>query len=125
MFTHLGEKFSCFGAFAKLRKATISFAMFVRLSVCLSARLHATTRIPLHGFVSNLISIFRKQVQKIQAPLTSDKKTDTLHEDKIYIYGSFLLIMRHVSDKPVEKIKTHYFMFNNFIFFENRALYEM
>jgi len=86
MFTHLGEKFSCFGAFAKLRKATISFAMFVRLSVCLSARLHATTRIPLHGFVSNLISIFRKQVQKIQAPLTSDKKKRTLYMKTKYTF---------------------------------------
>jgi len=33
MFTHLGEKFSCFGAFAKLPKATISFVKSVRLSV--------------------------------------------------------------------------------------------
>jgi len=33
-------------AFAKLRKATISFAM----SVCLSVRPHGTTRLPLNGF---------------------------------------------------------------------------
>jgi len=37
MFTHVVEKFSCFGAFAKLRKATISFFMYVCLSVCLPA----------------------------------------------------------------------------------------
>ena len=34
------------GAFAKLRKATICFVM----SVCLSVRLHGTTRLQLNGF---------------------------------------------------------------------------
>ena len=39
--------FSCFsGAFAKLRNATITIIM----SVCLSLRKHATTRLLLHGF---------------------------------------------------------------------------
>jgi len=32
--------------------------------------------------------------------------------------------MRNVSDKFVEKIKTH-FMFSNFFFFENLAVYEI
>jgi hypothetical protein len=32
--------------------------------------------------------------------------------------------MRNVSEKPVQNIKTHSFMFNDF-FFENRAVYEM
>jgi hypothetical protein len=36
---------------------------------------------------------------------------------------SILLRMRNVSDKVVQKIKTH-FMFNNF-FSENRAVYEI
>jgi len=39
------------GAFAKLRKATISFVMSVRLSV----RPHGTTRFPLEGFSRNLV----------------------------------------------------------------------
>jgi uncharacterized membrane protein SpoIIM required for sporulation len=34
------------GAFAKFRKATISFVIFVRLSVCP----HGTTLLPLDGF---------------------------------------------------------------------------
>jgi len=42
------------GAFAKLRKATISFAISVCLPVCLSIcpffGPHETTRFPLHGF---------------------------------------------------------------------------
>ena len=42
---------SFLGAFAKLRKATISFVM----SVCLSVRPHGTTRLPLDGFLWNLI----------------------------------------------------------------------
>jgi len=37
-------------AIAKLRKATVSFIMSVRPSVCLSSRLHGTTRLPLDGF---------------------------------------------------------------------------
>ena len=39
------------GAFAKFRRATISFVMFVRLSV----RPHETTRLPLNGFSWNLV----------------------------------------------------------------------
>jgi hypothetical protein len=41
------------GAFAKLRKPTISFVMSVRLSV----RPHGTTRLPLYGVTRNLIRI--------------------------------------------------------------------
>jgi len=37
-------------AFAKLRKATISFVMSLRPSVCLSVCPHGTTRLPLDGF---------------------------------------------------------------------------
>ena len=50
--------------------------------------------------------------------------TGTLHEDPytfLIISRLFLLVIRNVSDKFVEKIKTH--MSNNF-FFENRAVYE-
>jgi hypothetical protein len=38
----------------------------------------------------------------------------------------FLLRMRNVSDKILEKIKTHlYFMFNKIFFSENRVVYEI
>ena len=40
----------CFGAFAKLRKATIRFAMSVRPSICS----HGTTRLPLDGVSWNV-----------------------------------------------------------------------
>jgi len=47
------RKFLSFGAFAKLRKATISFVM----SVCLSVCLHGITRLPLDGFAGSLIFV--------------------------------------------------------------------
>jgi hypothetical protein len=52
-------------ASAKLQKATISFVM--------SVRPHGTTRLILNGFSWNVISIFRKSVNKIQVSLKSDK----------------------------------------------------
>ena len=52
--------------FAKLRKATISFVV--------SVRLYGTTGYPLHGLSAILyLSIFRKYVVKIHATLKSDK----------------------------------------------------
>jgi len=38
------------GAFAKLRKATVSFVVFIRSSVCPSICPHATIRLPEDGF---------------------------------------------------------------------------
>jgi len=43
------------GAFAKLRKATISFVMSVRLSVLPSGRPHGTTRLTQDRFSWNLM----------------------------------------------------------------------
>jgi len=40
----------------KLQKPTISFVMYVRLPVRPSLLPHATTRLPLNGFLQNLIS---------------------------------------------------------------------
>ena len=48
---------------------------------------------------------------------------DILHEDQyifLIISRSVLLRIRNFSDQVVEKIKTHIFMFRNFL--ENRAL---
>jgi len=72
---------------------------------------------------------FSKISSEIHVPLQSDKKNPgTLLKDQytfMIIYRSFLLIIRNVSDKPVQKIKTHSFRFNNLLFFENHAVYEM
>jgi hypothetical protein len=60
------------GAFAKLRKATTSFVMSVRLS----ARPHVTIRLPLGGLSGNSISeYYKKTVEKIQVSLKSDKNS--------------------------------------------------
>jgi hypothetical protein len=56
------------GAFAKLRKATISFVMSIRLS---ARNKPAPTGMIFTKFY--ILSIFRKTVQKIQISLPSDK----------------------------------------------------
>jgi hypothetical protein len=54
-------------AFATLRKATISFVM----SVCPSVNPHGTTRLPLDGFVCNLIcNSFSKTCRKNSSSIT-------------------------------------------------------
>ena len=45
-YTSITSRVSLLDAFVKLKNATISFAM----SVCLSVRLHGTTRLPLDGY---------------------------------------------------------------------------
>ena len=62
------------GAFAKLRKGTISFVMAVHKFV----RPHGTTRLPLEGHSRSLIFedffFLRKSVEKSQDKLKSEKK---------------------------------------------------
>ena len=70
------------GVFAKLRKATISFIMFVHLSVYPSACPHGTTRLSLNIFWLNLISeTVSKICRKIQCYENPTRITGTLHED--------------------------------------------
>jgi len=58
------------GAFARLRKVTISFVM----CVCLSDYPHGTTRLPLDGFLWNFFDYFSKvSRKKIQVSFISDK----------------------------------------------------
>jgi hypothetical protein len=60
-------------AFAKLQKKLTLPCLSVPTPVPLSVYPHGTTRLPLEGFISNLIlSIFRKFVEKIQIPLKYD-----------------------------------------------------
>ena len=95
----------------KLRKTTISFVIYVRLSI----RPHGTTLLPpdvLHGIL--YFSICPKFIEAVQVSLKSGKSNGTLHEDQ---YTSMILSrwifrrMRNVSDKVVVKIKTHLFFF--------------
>jgi hypothetical protein len=67
------------GAFAKLRKVTISFVMYVRLS---SVRPHGTARLPHDGFSWNLIlTYFSKICQENLSLIKIWRITGTLHED--------------------------------------------
>ena len=70
--TLCGQNVEFLGAFANLRKATISFVMY------LSFRPHGASRLPLDNFSGNLIFenffFFRKPVGNIQFRLKSHKK---------------------------------------------------
>ena len=98
--------FQLLGAFAKSREATIIFLM--------SFRPHGTTQLPLDGLNEIwYLSIFRKSVEKVQVYLKCDKNNGYFTWRPLYIFfiisRSVLLRIRSVSDKTVEKIKTHIF----------------
>jgi hypothetical protein len=105
------------GAFAKLRKATISFVAYV----CLQGKLcsHWT----FHEI--RYLSIFRKSVRKIQLSLKSDKNKGHFTWRPVYIYGrpslNYTLEWEMFQKKVVEKINT-YTLYAIFIF-ENRAFF--
>jgi len=93
------------GAFAKLRKTTVSSVMSVRLSVWPSVHSsvcpHAKTQPPLVGSSWNL-SIFENLSRKFKFWLSRSRITGILHDDQytfFIISLSFLLRMRNVSDK--------------------------
>jgi hypothetical protein len=78
------QSFQVLGAFAKLRKATVSCVM----SVPPAGRPHGTTWLPLHGFSRNLaFDDFSKSIDKIQVSLKSDKNNGyfTWRSRHIYI----------------------------------------
>jgi hypothetical protein len=105
-----------FGAFAKLRKTTISFIV--------SACPDGTARHPLNGFSWNFILDWNS-VDKIQVSLKSEKNEGwpTLHEDlrTFLISDWILLIMRNLSDKSLEKIKETF----HFFFLRKSCLYDL
>ena len=87
-----------FGAIAKLRKATVSLVMSVRLSVRMEQFSSPRTdfrEIWIRGF-------FQKPVEKIQVPLNSDKNNRYFTWRPIYIYDNISL-----SSSQTEKYFTH------------------
>jgi len=65
------------------------------------------------------MSIFRKSVTKIQVSFKSDRITGTLRADRytfLITNLSFLLRMRHISEKSCRENQNTHFTFNNFIF---------
>ena len=80
------------GAFAKLRKATISFVMFVCPSVCQSIRIEQLGSYCTGFHEIWYLSIFRKSVEKIRVSLKSAKNNGTAIEDQY----TFLIQCRSV-----------------------------
>jgi hypothetical protein len=104
---------SFFGAFAKLRKATIRFVMSVRLSVRMEQL--GSHRTDFHEFW--YLSIFRKSVEKIQVSFKSDKNKGYFGEDQytfLIISCSVLRRMKNVSDKSSRATRNTHFMLSLF-----------
>ena len=110
------------GEFAKLRKATICFVTFVRLSVCPSNRPRRKTRLPLEEFSRHLTFkyIWKKSVEKIQVSWKSDSNNRYFTWRPTYIYDHNSLNSSRIkndSEKNVEKIENQnlHFIFNKFL----------
>jgi hypothetical protein len=109
---------SLLGDLAKLRTGTISFVMFVRLFIRPSVRMEQLGSLRTDFHEIQYLRIFRKSVVKFQVSLKSFKNKRYFTWRPIYIFiisRSFLLRIRNVSDKVVQKIKTH-LVFSNFFF---------
>jgi hypothetical protein len=82
VFCEAGSEF--LGAFVKLQKATISFVMWVCLSVCLEQPGNHWTDFNEISY----LGIFRKCVEKIQFSLKSDKNNGYFTWIPMYIYDN-------------------------------------
>jgi hypothetical protein len=106
--------------FYKLRKATISFVLSVRLSVRPSVRSHGTTRLSLDGFSWNLIfDCFSKHCREKASVIKIVQEWRVLYmKTNIYIFfilsRPFLHGMRNVSDKLCRENQNTHFMLNIF-----------
>jgi hypothetical protein len=88
------------GAFAKLRKATVSFVMLVRLSVCP----HETTRLPIYGFSWYLIFEYFSKICRENSSFIKIWQEYTF----LIISPSVILRMRNVSHKKLQRnLKSH------------------
>jgi hypothetical protein len=109
-------------AFAKLRKATIGFVMSVRPS----ARME---QLGSHGTDFHEVSylrVYRKYVHKSHVSLKSNtnNKYSTWRRSTFMVSYWILLRKRNASDKSCRENQNTHFVFGNFFFFLNRALYE-
>ena len=119
------------GAFAKLRKSTLSLAMSVRpsvlASICPSVR---TEQLGSHWMDFHemcYLNIFRKSVD-LQDPLKSDKNIGYFTWRPVYIFfiipRSVLPIMKNVSNRRCRWKRITHFMFNNFFFRKSCQLWD-
>ena len=99
-------------AFSKIAKATVSFVMFVRLSVRMEQLGSHWTDFHEIWY----LRIFRKSIDKIQVPLKSDKTKgyftwSTIHAFLWYL-TRFFLEWEMVQARAVETTKTHMLWLN-------------
>ena len=124
MFTP-GNKFALLGALDKLRKATASFFMSVRLSVCSAKEQLRSQWTDFHEFW--YLSTFRKYVEKIQVLFPSDKNDRyfILKKPKyiLFISRSILRRRRNVSDKLSRETQNTFHVQKKVFFFWNRIVY--
>jgi hypothetical protein len=120
------------GAFEKLRKATISFVMSVRLSVrmyvCLSVWPHRTTRFPQDNFSWNLKFEYLSKICLENSSFIKIRREWRVRYIKTYLHfwshlSHFCLEWEFFRTKVVEEIKTQFI--SNDIVLENRAIYEI
>ena len=112
---HRASEISFFGVFAKLRKATISVVVSVRLSIPVEQL--DSHRTDFHGIW--YLNIFRKPFDKILFFLKSNNNNGTSHADQYTFFitsRSFLLRMRNVSYKSCRENQNTHFVFRNFFF---------
>jgi hypothetical protein len=112
------------GAFAKLRKATISFVMSVRPSVCPNG----TTRLPLDGVSWNAtFEYFAKKCRQNSRFIKIWQEKRLLYmKTNIYFWSylaQFFLECEMLVTKVLEEIKTQ-FVFNK-VFFRKSCLFEI
>jgi hypothetical protein len=111
-------------ACAKLRKATISFVMFV----CLAVRPHGTTRFLLDGFSWNLIfEYFQKSVEKIPLSLKSEKNSGYFicRAINIFIISRPVLRMINFTDKSCSENHNTFYVQWHFFFRKSCRLWDV
>jgi hypothetical protein len=96
------------GAFAKLRKATISFVMSVRLSI----RPHRTPRLPLDGFSWNFLFEYFSKICWQNSSVIKMWQEQRAVYTKTYAHSSqylaeLFLELEMLQIKVIQKIKTH------------------
>jgi hypothetical protein len=103
-----------------MRKATVSFVMYVRPS--------AWNNSVATGWIFHeiwLLSIFRYLSRKYEFHQNGTRITGILHEDVftlVIVSRRTILKMRNLSDRSCRENQNTYFMFNNFFFFRKSCL---
>jgi len=95
--------------------------------VCLSFRLHGTSRLPLNGFSWNVIymGIFPNSVEKIQDSLRSDENNGHFTWRPIYIFDHIWLKSSYSEKCFRRKLYRKHILCSIKVYSENRIIYEI